>query len=102
MKILQATGLPQHLSNFVFCQYHFWDQSEAVFIAPEVNLSAVSSKEPQSTVIFNNCKVKHARFSVSVLLRTQWLKMCLCVSVEAGCDGDRRFPGVSDRRRCGC
>ncbi|KAI7799898.1 kinesin-like protein KIF13B [Triplophysa rosa] len=56
MKILQATGLPQHLSNFVFCQYHFWDQSEAVFIAPEVNLSAVSSKEPQRSVLFNNCK----------------------------------------------
>ncbi|XP_056621125.1 kinesin-like protein KIF13B [Triplophysa dalaica] len=56
MKILQATGLPQHLSNFVFCQYHFWDHSEAVVIAPEVNLSAVSSKEPQRSVVFNNCK----------------------------------------------
>ncbi|KAA0708237.1 Kinesin-like protein KIF13B [Triplophysa tibetana] len=64
MKILQATGLPQHLSNFVFCQYHFWDQSEAVFIAPEVNLSAVSSKEPQRSVVFNNCKVQHTRFNM--------------------------------------
>nr|XP_055042010.1 kinesin-like protein KIF13B isoform X1 [Misgurnus anguillicaudatus]XP_055042011.1 kinesin-like protein KIF13B isoform X1 [Misgurnus anguillicaudatus] len=56
MKVVQATGLPQHLSNFVFCQYHFWDHPEAVFIAPEVDLSAVSSKESQSLVVFDNSK----------------------------------------------
>ncbi|XP_002667565.2 kinesin-like protein KIF13B isoform X2 [Danio rerio] len=56
IKVLQATGLPQHLSNFVFCQYHFWDQPEPVFIAPEVGLSAASSREPQSLVVFDNCK----------------------------------------------
>ncbi|XP_056336681.1 kinesin-like protein KIF13B isoform X2 [Danio aesculapii] len=56
IKVLQATGLPQHLSNFVFCQYHFWDQPEPVFIAPEVGLSAARSREPQSLVVFDNCK----------------------------------------------
>uniref|UniRef100_A0A671LDH4 Kinesin-like protein KIF13B n=1 Tax=Sinocyclocheilus anshuiensis TaxID=1608454 RepID=A0A671LDH4_9TELE len=56
IKVLQATGLPQHLSNFVFCQYHFWEQQEPVFIAPEVGLTAPSSREPQSLVVFDNCK----------------------------------------------
>uniref|UniRef100_A0A8C1J2M4 Kinesin family member 13Bb n=1 Tax=Cyprinus carpio TaxID=7962 RepID=A0A8C1J2M4_CYPCA len=54
--VLKATGLPQHLSNFVFCQYHFWEQQEPVFIAPEVGLSAPSSREPQSLVVFDKCK----------------------------------------------
>ncbi|XP_039546132.1 kinesin-like protein KIF13B isoform X2 [Pimephales promelas] len=57
IKVLQATGLPQHLSNFVFCQYHFWAQQEPVFIAPDVGLSAPSSREPQSLVLFNSCKI---------------------------------------------
>uniref|UniRef100_A0A8C5BDL8 Kinesin motor domain-containing protein n=1 Tax=Gadus morhua TaxID=8049 RepID=A0A8C5BDL8_GADMO len=33
LKILQATGLPQYLSNFVFCQYSFWDQPEPIIVA---------------------------------------------------------------------
>uniref|UniRef100_A0A671SN01 Kinesin-like protein KIF13B n=1 Tax=Sinocyclocheilus anshuiensis TaxID=1608454 RepID=A0A671SN01_9TELE len=57
LKVLQATGLPQHLSNFVFCQYHFWEQQEPVFIAPEVGLTAPSSREPQSLVVFDNLAV---------------------------------------------
>uniref|UniRef100_A0A672P3K8 Kinesin-like protein KIF13B n=1 Tax=Sinocyclocheilus grahami TaxID=75366 RepID=A0A672P3K8_SINGR len=57
IKVLQATGLPQHLSNFVFCQYHFWEQQKPVFIAPEVGLTAPSSREPQSLVMFDNLAV---------------------------------------------
>ncbi|XP_036438074.1 kinesin-like protein KIF13B isoform X2 [Colossoma macropomum] len=59
IKVSQATGLPQHLSNFVFCQYHFWGQAEPVFIAPEVDLSVPStpsSKDPQCLVVFDSCK----------------------------------------------
>ncbi|MCJ8743860.1 hypothetical protein PDJAM_G00099240 [Pangasius djambal] len=59
IKVSQATGLPQNLSNFVFCQYHFWGQEEPVFIAPEVDLSTQStpnSKEPHCNVLFNSCK----------------------------------------------
>ncbi|XP_039980600.1 kinesin-like protein KIF13B isoform X2 [Xiphias gladius] len=58
MKILQATGLPRHLSNFVFCQYHFWGQEEPVFIAPEVTPSSSSSasRDPQCTVVFDSVK----------------------------------------------
>nr|XP_057928808.1 kinesin-like protein KIF13B isoform X2 [Doryrhamphus excisus] len=58
VKILQATGLPRHLSNFVFCQYHFWGQKEPIFIAPEMASSAspADSRDPQCTVVFDSCK----------------------------------------------
>ncbi|XP_040919909.1 kinesin-like protein KIF13B isoform X3 [Toxotes jaculatrix] len=58
VKVLQATGLPQHLSNFVFCQYHFWGQEEPVFIVPEVVPSSSSSatRDPQCTVVFDHAK----------------------------------------------
>ncbi|XP_048373180.1 kinesin-like protein KIF13B isoform X2 [Sphaerodactylus townsendi] len=63
IKILQATGLPQHLSNFVFCKYSFWDQLEPVTVAPEVDpsLSPVC-KEPRGMVVFDHCN----EFSVNV------------------------------------
>lgn len=59
VKILQATGLPRHLSNFVFCHYHFWGLEEPVFTAPEVGSSGLSSasKDPQCTVVFDSTKV---------------------------------------------
>lgn len=59
IKILQATGLPQYLSNFVFCQYTFWDQPEPVIVAPEVDMpsSSTSTKDPHCMVVFDSCKV---------------------------------------------
>uniref|UniRef100_A0A8C3KSG5 Kinesin family member 13B n=1 Tax=Calidris pygmaea TaxID=425635 RepID=A0A8C3KSG5_9CHAR len=58
IKILQATGLPQHLSNFVFCKYTFWDQLEPVIVAPEVDPSLSSvSKEPRCMVVFDHFSV---------------------------------------------
>ncbi|XP_020778849.2 kinesin-like protein KIF13B isoform X2 [Boleophthalmus pectinirostris] len=58
VKLLQATGLPRHLSNFVFCQYHFWGQEEPVFVAPEMDSpsSPSSSRDPQCTVVFDSAK----------------------------------------------
>uniref|UniRef100_A0A4W6G7D1 Kinesin family member 13B n=1 Tax=Lates calcarifer TaxID=8187 RepID=A0A4W6G7D1_LATCA len=58
IKILQATGLPQYLSNFVFCQYSFWDQPEPIIVAPEVDpsSSSPSSKDPHCMVVFDSCK----------------------------------------------
>ncbi|XP_028252775.1 kinesin-like protein KIF13B isoform X2 [Parambassis ranga] len=58
VKILQATGLPRHLSNFVFCQYHFWGQEEPVFTAPEMapSSSSSASRDPQCTVVFDSAK----------------------------------------------
>uniref|UniRef100_A0A452QKJ0 Kinesin family member 13A n=1 Tax=Ursus americanus TaxID=9643 RepID=A0A452QKJ0_URSAM len=37
VKIKEATGLPLNLSNFVFCQYTFWDQCESTVAAPVVD-----------------------------------------------------------------
>ncbi|XP_070924542.1 kinesin-like protein KIF13B isoform X2 [Macaca nemestrina] len=63
VKILQATGLPQHLSHFVFCKYSFWDQQEPVIVAPEVDTSSSSvSKEPHCMVVFDHCN----EFSVNI------------------------------------
>ncbi|NXR13957.1 KI13B protein, partial [Semnornis frantzii] len=60
IKILQATGLPQHLSNFVFCKYTFWDQLEPVNVAPEVDPSLSSiSKEPRCMVVFDHCNKEY-------------------------------------------
>ncbi|XP_053194537.1 kinesin-like protein KIF13B isoform X1 [Scomber japonicus] len=58
IKILQATGLPQYLSNFVFCQYSFWDQTEPIIVAPEVDpsSSSPSTKDPHCMVVFDSCK----------------------------------------------
>ncbi|KAF7647079.1 hypothetical protein LDENG_00177690 [Lucifuga dentata] len=58
IKILQATGLPQYLSNFVFCQYSFWDQPEPTIVAPEVDpsSSSPSTKDPHCMVVFDTCK----------------------------------------------
>nr|XP_036880447.1 kinesin-like protein KIF13B isoform X4 [Manis javanica] len=63
VKILQATGLPQHLSHFVFCKYSFWDQQEPVIVAPEVDTSSSPvSKEPQCMVVFDHSN----EFSVTI------------------------------------
>ncbi|XP_061603004.1 kinesin-like protein KIF13B isoform X2 [Cololabis saira] len=58
IKILQATGLPQFLSNFVFCQYSFWDQPEPFIVAPEVDpcSSSPGTKDPHCMVVFDSCK----------------------------------------------
>ncbi|KAM3930262.1 kinesin-like protein KIF13B isoform 1-T1 [Leptodactylus fuscus] len=64
VKVLQATGLPQHLTNFVFCHYTFYDQPEPIMVAPEVDPTTSSpvSKEPQCMVVFDHCK----EFSVNI------------------------------------
>ncbi|KAM8831655.1 kinesin-like protein KIF13B isoform 2-T2 [Spinachia spinachia] len=64
VRILRANALPRHLSNFVFCQYHFWGQEESVFIGPEMqpSSSSSSSRDPECTVVFDSTK----EFSVPV------------------------------------
>ncbi|XP_048363601.1 kinesin-like protein KIF13A isoform X2 [Sphaerodactylus townsendi] len=58
VKIKEATGLPLNLSNFVFCQYTFWDQCEPTVAAPVVDPDVPSplSKDAQFTVTFSHCK----------------------------------------------
>ncbi|XP_037061654.1 kinesin-like protein KIF13A isoform X2 [Peromyscus leucopus] len=56
--IKEATGLPLSLSNFVFCQYTFWDQCKSTVAAPVVDPDVPSpqSKDAQYTVTFSHCK----------------------------------------------
>ncbi|KAH0617897.1 hypothetical protein JD844_016616 [Phrynosoma platyrhinos] len=56
--IKEATGLPLNLSNFVFCQYTFWDQCESTVAAPVVDPDVPSplSRDAQFTVTFSHCK----------------------------------------------
>ncbi|XP_075682712.1 kinesin-like protein KIF13A isoform X3 [Rhinoderma darwinii] len=58
VKIKEATGLPLNLSNFVFCQYTFWDQPEPTVAPPMVNpdMPSPRSKEAQFTVRFAHSK----------------------------------------------
>uniref|UniRef100_A0A8C8JA76 Kinesin family member 13Ba n=1 Tax=Oncorhynchus tshawytscha TaxID=74940 RepID=A0A8C8JA76_ONCTS len=74
IKILQATGLPQYLSNFVFCQYSFWDQAEPVIVAPEVDPSA-------SLTVFMLCFLLIHLFWFSMLFFLPFLIMFLSPSL---------------------
>ncbi|NP_001138546.1 kinesin family member 13B L homeolog [Xenopus laevis] len=56
IKVLQATGLPQHLTNFVFCHYVFWDQPEPTTVAPEVDTAPPVIKGTECMVVFDHCK----------------------------------------------
>ncbi|XP_075069218.1 kinesin-like protein KIF13A isoform X3 [Mixophyes fleayi] len=58
VKIKEATGLPMNLSNFVFCQYTFWDQPEPTVAPPMVNpdMPSPRSKDAQFTVTFAHSK----------------------------------------------
>uniref|UniRef100_A0A6I8SJU0 Kinesin family member 13B n=1 Tax=Xenopus tropicalis TaxID=8364 RepID=A0A6I8SJU0_XENTR len=56
IKVLQATGLPQHLTNFVFCHYIFWDQPEPTTVAPEVDTAPPVIKGTECMVVFDHCK----------------------------------------------
>ncbi|XP_041422243.1 kinesin-like protein KIF13A isoform X2 [Xenopus laevis] len=58
VRIKEATGLPLNLSNFVFCQYTFWDQPEPTVAPPMVNPDTPSprSKDVQFTVQFAHVK----------------------------------------------
>uniref|UniRef100_A0A665VJ84 Kinesin family member 13A n=1 Tax=Echeneis naucrates TaxID=173247 RepID=A0A665VJ84_ECHNA len=53
-----ATGLPLNLSNFVFCQYTFWEHGEPTVAPPMVSPDRPSPRSPDSqfTVQFDHCK----------------------------------------------
>ncbi|XP_066498896.1 kinesin-like protein KIF13A isoform X2 [Hoplias malabaricus] len=58
VRIREATGLPLNLSNFVFCQYTFWEQGEPAVAPPMVSPDKPSprSSDSQFTVLFDHCK----------------------------------------------
>uniref|UniRef100_A0A8D0CDG6 Kinesin family member 13A n=1 Tax=Scleropages formosus TaxID=113540 RepID=A0A8D0CDG6_SCLFO len=61
VRIKEATGLPLNLSNFVFCQYTFWEQAEPTVAPPMVSPDTPSLRTPdaQFTVRFDHCMVSH-------------------------------------------
>ncbi|XP_012590404.1 PREDICTED: kinesin-like protein KIF13B [Condylura cristata] len=96
VKILQATGLPQRLTHFVFCKYSFWDQQEPVVAVPEVDTpSSPVSEEPQCMVVFDHCH----EFSVNVTedFTEYLLEGALAIEVYGHKVNDpRRSPAVWD------
>lgn len=46
--IKQASGLPLSLSNFVFCHYHFWGDSEPIVVPPVVSPELPATPHPAS------------------------------------------------------
>ncbi|XP_074509947.1 kinesin-like protein KIF13A isoform X2 [Sebastes fasciatus] len=58
VRIKEATGLPLNLSNFVFCQYTFWEHGEPTVAPPMVSPDRPSPRSPdaQFTVQFDQCK----------------------------------------------
>ncbi|XP_041844315.1 kinesin-like protein KIF13A isoform X3 [Melanotaenia boesemani] len=58
VRIREATGLPLNLSNFVFCQYTFWEHGEPTVAPPMVSPDKPSPRSPdaQFTVQFDHLK----------------------------------------------
>ncbi|XP_067267413.1 kinesin-like protein KIF13A isoform X2 [Chanodichthys erythropterus] len=58
VRIREASGLPLNLSNFVFCQYTFWEQSEPTVAPPMVSPDTPSPRTPDAefTVRFDHCR----------------------------------------------
>ncbi|XP_072250499.1 kinesin-like protein KIF13A isoform X4 [Leuresthes tenuis] len=57
VRIREATGLPLNLSNFVFCQYTFWEHGEPTVAPPMISPDRPSPRSPdaQFTVQFDHC-----------------------------------------------
>ncbi|XP_046733692.1 kinesin-like protein KIF13A isoform X1 [Silurus meridionalis] len=58
VRIRKAMGLPLNLSNFVFCQYTFWEQAEPTVAPPMVSPDTPTSctGDAQFTICFDHCK----------------------------------------------
>ncbi|KAK5862398.1 hypothetical protein PBY51_017800 [Eleginops maclovinus] len=58
VRIREATGLPLNLSNFVFCQYTFWEHGEPTVAPPMVSPDSPSPRSPEAQFIvqFDHCK----------------------------------------------
>lgn len=68
VSIKQASGLPLSLSNFVFCQYTFWGQEEAV--VPVVNNTEIPSANQNSIFKFDHTQ------DYSVNVTEEFLEHC--------------------------
>ena len=52
--------MPLNLSNFVFCQYTFWEHAEPTVAPPMVSPDTPSPRSPdtQFSVRFDHCQVR--------------------------------------------
>ncbi len=59
VRIREASGLPLNLSNFVFCQYSFWEQSEPAVAPPIISPDTppAPTADAHFTVCFDHCRV---------------------------------------------
>lgn len=64
VRIKRASGLPEKLSNFVFCQYSFFNISELLVVAPANESTNHSSLA--TTVIFEHQRVTQTNQCTSV------------------------------------
>ncbi|KAG1932341.1 kinesin-like protein KIF13A [Pimephales promelas] len=58
VRIREASGLPLNLSNFVFCQYSFWEQPEPTVAPPMISPDTPTLRTPDAefTVRFQHCR----------------------------------------------
>ncbi|KAL1139626.1 hypothetical protein AAG570_006606 [Ranatra chinensis] len=56
--IKQASGLPPSLSNFVFCQYNFWNHPDSIAVSPVLNpdQTQLAGRRDSMTFKFNHTK----------------------------------------------
>jgi hypothetical protein len=94
--IKQASGLPLSLSNFVFCQYSFWNHPDSIAVPPVVNpeypVTCVSGRDsmtfkfdhsrdfdvPVTEEFLERCSGKFSSSSSSYIC----LGLCACVCVR--------------------
>ncbi|XP_077990731.1 kinesin-like protein KIF13A [Glandiceps talaboti] len=55
-RILQASGLPPSLANFVFCQYTFWGEEEVCVVPPIVKQITTRRKIPEYSMKFEHVR----------------------------------------------
>ncbi|XP_059167567.1 kinesin-like protein KIF13A isoform X3 [Physella acuta] len=69
--IKEARGLPLALSNFVFCQYSFWGESEACVVPPYINPETVTRKDDRTV----NFDFNHERL-IRVPITEEFIEHC--------------------------
>jgi len=67
VRILQATYLPEHLSHFVFCQYHFWGEEDPTVVPPALQPDYVQRNTDKTTFKFNHSAEFHVMLTDELL-----------------------------------
>jgi hypothetical protein len=98
--IKQASGLPLSLSNFVFCQYSFWNHPDSIAVPPLVDLEyPVSSSSGRDSMTFKfyhhhhfdipvteefleHCSGKLSSLNITTICATSQASRSVCPSVS--------------------